>query len=72
MMVDDTGQCKICSGYFRMVDGRLPEHQHIKTNHPCRGRWPRQSQLDDYPVGWDHHPAEINAGLPELGKNRKH
>jgi len=69
-MTVTTGQCKICHGYYRMVNGRLPEHDHLKTGNPCRGRWPSESVIDDYVVGWDHDPHDVSGGLPERNRRK--
>ena len=65
------GQCKLCLRYERMVDGRLPEHESLKTGEPCRGRWPRQGQPEDYTEGFDSEPPWIlRGGLWERDRRR--
>ncbi len=66
----DVGQCKICLGYYRLTEGRLPEHDSLETGNPCRGRWPRPPDVAEYTVGWDHDPHEVGGGLPERNRRR--
>jgi hypothetical protein len=68
--MDRVGQCKICGAYMAIQDGRLGPHKSIATGNDCRGRLPRVSGVEEYTVGWDHHPAEISAGQFESSRRR--
>ena len=69
-MTTEVGQCKICFGFYRMKDGRLPEHPHLVTGNPCRGRWP-----DNKPCYQEEPENSVfiaaSAGLPTLGKGHR-
>lgn len=67
-MTAQSRQCKICLAYYRLTDGRLPPHPNLRTGNPCRGRIPRASNISEYTVGWDHHPAEVSAGQWESNR----
>lgn len=71
-MTERVGRCKICRAYrpIDLATGRLAAHLHLSTGNPCRGVWPQPPSPDDYPVGWDHHPADVSGGLPERNRHR--
>jgi hypothetical protein len=64
----NVGQCKICGGFYRMTNGRLPEHDSIKTGNSCRGRWPRKADVSEYTVGYDTMYGVYYGGAWELGR----